>query len=109
MFANQLPFKHQCSLRCLGDDAFNVVGASHEFRDHVAVWIGGKVGAYPLVESGGFPNIEHPALVGFEQIHTGLVGQVDRSQIHGHTVATLAVAQKGNPVSLLGSNGGDDS
>ena len=91
---NQLPFKHQCSLRRLGDDAFNVIGASHEFRNHVAVWIGGEVGAYPLVESGGFPNIEHPALVGFEQIHAGLVGQVDRSQIHGHTVATLAVAQR---------------
>ena len=98
VLSNELPFEDEGCLRCLGDDAFDVVCSSDKFGNHVPVWIGCKVGAYTLVETGGFSDVQHPALFCFEQIDARFVWKVGRSQIHGHASSTLALTQKGNPV-----------
>ena len=97
VFANQLAFQHQRSLRRLGHDAFDVVGSFHEFGNHVSVRIGRKVRAYPLVQPRCFPDIEHTPLLILEQVHARFTWQISRSQVHGHAVSTKAVTQKGNP------------
>ena len=97
---NQLAFEHQSRLWCLGYDAFDVVGSSNEFRNHVAVGIGSKIRPNSFIEPCRLADIEHSALVCFEQIHARFMREVSRSQVHGHGLPTLALTQKGNPVAL---------
>ena len=99
VFADQLSLEDEGGLGGLGDDALDVVGALHQFRDHVAVGVAGKVRADALVEARGFSNVEHPSLCVFEQVDARFVWEVGRSQIHGHANTTPAMTQKGNPVS----------
>ena len=74
VFANELPFQDQRRLGCLRDNAFNVVGSSDEFGDHVAVGVAGEIGANSFAQSGGFADVEHPALFVLEQIHARFIG-----------------------------------
>ena len=99
VLSNQLPLEDEGGLGGLSDNAFDVVGPRHQFRNHVAVGVAGKVGANALVEARGLTDIEDSALGVFEEVDARFVWQVSRSQVHGHASTTPAMTQKANPVS----------
>ena len=99
VLSNQLPLEDEGGLRGLGDNAFDVVGPCHQFRNHVAVGVARKVGTNALVEARGLADVEDSALGVFEEVDARFVWQVSRSQVHGHAPTTPAMTQKANPVS----------